>query len=754
MNPGGTTAKTVRRRPARWIIATLCVLLGLALVLTIVIAVVYPRVGASMIREKVTAKVRSKLGRDVRIGTVDVRLGHATIRGMEIYGELDKDLPLVVIDRIDVDFAALPSLFGRVELGDATIDGVTVTLRRQADGRDNASDIIERLRAEPSGSGGGGRSLMPRSITVTHGKLFADDAVTGTTALVEDGGATWKPGELIAQGRNVSATTVAAPGATATALTITKRRGQPPLVAIEGGELRVLAGLSLTGIAGTVAADGTNPGQYRVDVAGGYGGVPGNLWTARGGIDPKAFTATIDLEAAKFQLDRLAPILATTPVVDYQSTSVDTKVRLSLARDGATFAGEMNLHGLNVGHPKIAEKEVRDLDLEANVEGRFDRATRSLVLSRGDFKARDVPFSVTGEVAKPRTQEQVPAQVAKVDDDDDQAVKIKTEGPGGIKVLKMHVVVPPVECQTFLSALPEEMVPYMVGYQMKGTFSTDITLEVDWNNLDATKLGGSVGIRGCKVTSEPPTSPRRLRSEFEHSVEYEEDRFREITVGPSNPDFVPYEQISPNLVNSIMSTEDSAFMSHRGFIVSEFRSALVKDLKAGRFKYGASSITMQMVKNVLLYRDKTLMRKFQELFLTWHVENTLEKERILEIYFNVIEYGPNLYGIGPAARYYFGKSAAELLPREAAFFSSILPSPKDRHRQYCQNELWKWSAAKIDRILGIMLKRNRLTQADYDLAMATPLVFHKPEDAEPESQCIARTKKAIRAARATTVPSP
>ena len=69
---------------------------------------------------------------------------------------------------------------------------------------------------------------------------------------------------------------------------------------------------------------------------------------------------------------------------------------------------------------------------------------------------------------------------------------------------------------------------------------------------------------------------------------------------------------------------------------------------------------MQMVKNVLLYREKTLARKLQELFLTWHVENTLDKDRIFEIYLNVIEFGPSLYGIGPAAHHYFGK------PREGS----------------------------------------------------------------------------------------
>src|SRR6185369_13227562 len=86
---------------------------------------------------------------------------------------------------------------------------------------------------------------------------------------------------------------------------------------------------------------------------------------------------------------------------------------------------------------------------------------------------------------------------------------------------------------------------------------------------------------------------------------------------------VPYEEISPHLINSIMTTEDNGFLRHRGFIVPEFRSALQSNLERGYFRLGASSITMQMVKNVLLSREKTISRKLQELFLTWYLENNL-----------------------------------------------------------------------------------------------------------------------------------
>src|SRR5262249_19666770 len=152
-------------------------------------------------------------------------------------------------------------------------------------------------------------------------------------------------------------------------------------------------------------------------------------------------------------------------------------------------------------------------------------------------------------------------------------------------------------------------------------------------------------------------------------------------------------------------------------------------------------ITMQLVKNVLLSREKTLSRKLQELFLTWYVERSLSKSRILEIYFNVIEYGPGIYGIGRAARHYFGKTAKELLPREAAFFSSMLPSPKKRYVHYCKGpELdAKWEQY-LNRILRRMHERGRLTDEEFDKAMATPLKFDHTESM-PADKCLEMVRR-------------
>ena len=753
---GQTASGTRSRRPRlsrRWIITcvaavSLCVLVGVGLL------VVYPRLGAWMIRDKVGGKLAQRLGRGVHFGSIEVSLGHAVLRDVEIRGPHDGDTPLVHVDRVEVDFDPWRSLVGSVRVGAARVDGVSVTVRRGADGVDNITDLLERLRADRAaggGGGGGGTSYMPSAIVVTRVRLLADDAVTSSTALVADGGASWaRGGELVAELRGITATSIAAPKAGAAKIRIKKAAGQQPVVQVEGGEVALYPKLALSGIGGTIHPNGARPGEYAIDLAGGYGGVPGNLWTAKGGLDPDAATASIELEAAKFQLDRLAPILARSPVVDYANTSIDTKVRLELAPTGAKFAGEFHLYGLNVGHPMIADKEVHGVDLSGKIDGRFDRETRQLELTRGDFLTRDLPFSVTGSASTRRRPPVEAVAVAPAPAPPAKPKKGPTSGPGGLQEVKLRLVIPPIDCQRALNAIPKEMAPSMTGYELRGVFDTDVHMEIDWADLDATVLDGHVGIKHCRVTKQPADSAKRLKEEFEHYVEYEAGKWMSFTVGAENEDFVPFEDISTHLVNSIMSTEDSLFYQHKGFIPSEFRTALVNDLKAGKFTHGASSITMQMVKNVLLFREKTLARKLQELFLTWHVENTLEKDRILEIYFNVIEYGPALYGIGPAARHYFGKAPGDLTPVEATFFSSILPSPKERYKQYCANTLTKFTEDKIKLYLAVMLKRKRLTQAEYDEAIETPLAFVKDKDSdETEEECLKRTQKAIKNARPT-----
>ena len=530
--------------PRRWLIAG-GIVVGALLLVVIALGVVYPRVGAWMIRDKVAGKLESKLGRDVTFGDIDVSLGHAVLRDVQLRGSLDGNTPLVHVERIDVDFDTWSSLVGSVKVGDVKIDGVMVTLRRDAFGRDNVRDIVDRLRADRAAGGKGGGSsglgkIRPTKITVSRARLLADDAMTGTTAHVNDGDATWTPEGLVAHARNVTATTPGAPKAAVSAIEIRKMSGVSPIVSVDGGEIALWPKMALSGISGKIVEDPAKRGLYILDFKGGYGGVPGTLWTAKGGFDPRAATASIDLVAAKFQLARLAPILESSPVVDYQNTAIDTKLRVHVDPNGAKFDGELTLTGLNVGHPMIADKDVHDLDLSANIAGSFDRASRTLELTRGDFVARDLPFSITGVVVSPRRDlvvPEVPPGPVAVDTKepplkiDPQAKAVPMRGPRGIQVLKLRLVIPTISCQKVLDAIPAEMAPYMQGYKMKGMFDADIKLEIDWNNLDTLVLGGHVGLNHCKVVEEPEDGPKRLETEFEHYVEVEEGEWLSFVVG-------------------------------------------------------------------------------------------------------------------------------------------------------------------------------------------------------------------------------
>ena len=125
-----------------------------------------------------------------------------------------------------------------------------------------------------------------------------------------------------------------------------------------------------------------------------------------------------------------------------------------------------------------------------------------------------------------------------------------------------------------------------------------------------------MGIDGCKVVEAPDNvGAQRLWGSFEHAVEVVPGEWMTFFAGPDNPDWVPFGDISPHLVNSIMTTEDSTFMRHHGFIPSEFRSALKQNLERGYFRLGASSITMQMVKNVLLSRKRRCRARSKRFWL-------------------------------------------------------------------------------------------------------------------------------------------
>jgi monofunctional glycosyltransferase len=139
--------------------------------------------------------------------------------------------------------------------------------------------------------------------------------------------------------------------------------------------------------------------------------------------------------------------------------------------------------------------------------------------------------------------------------------------------------------------------------------------------------------------------------------------------------WVPYARISPNLKRAVIVTEDSAFWRHEGIDYEQLRDAVETNWERGEFARGASTITQQLAKNLYLSPSKNPLRKVKELLITRRLEVELSKQRILEIYLNVIEWGEGVWGAEAAARKYFRKSAAELTASESALLAAAIANP-------------------------------------------------------------------------------
>lgn len=142
-------------------------------------------------------------------------------------------------------------------------------------------------------------------------------------------------------------------------------------------------------------------------------------------------------------------------------------------------------------------------------------------------------------------------------------------------------------------------------------------------------------------------------------------------------DWQPLERISPHLRRAVIAAEDAKFCGHWGFDWQAIDNAIDRYEDGGKV-LGASTISMQTAKNVFLWPGRSFLRKGLEAYLTLYLEALWPKERILEVYLNIAELGPGLYGAEAAARRHFGKPAAELSAREAALLAAVLPDPLDR----------------------------------------------------------------------------
>ena len=214
----------------------------------------------------------------------------------------------------------------------------------------------------------------------------------------------------------------------------------------------------------------------------------------------------------------------------------------------------------------------------------------------------------------------------------------------------------------------------------------------------------------------PPVSDLADRN-FNTTIQVKDwhGNYHPFVVGPKNRYWTPSGRIPSEMKWAVILAEDSNFYKHDGFDVKAIKNAIKYDLEKKSLKRGASTITQQTAKNLFLSREKTITRKLKEIYLAYRMEQELTKGRIIELYLNVVELGPMVYGIGHGAQYYFGKPASSLTPRECAFLAAMLPGPRVAYNPYKNlNKVLRRS----NMILRLLRQKGVLDAGEYQAALA------------------------------------
>lgn len=236
----------------------------------------------------------------------------------------------------------------------------------------------------------------------------------------------------------------------------------------------------------------------------------------------------------------------------------------------------------------------------------------------------------------------------------------------------------------FFKSLPRGLFAGIEEIKAEGSLDFNFNLQLDMNQPDSLKLESSLNSKDFRIIKQGEADLRIMSEEFIHTIYENGEAVREIVVGPGNPGFTPLERIPEHLKTAILQSEDGGFYFHKGFVPGAIRDAMVENIKRGKFARGGSSISMQLVKNVYLNKHKTLARKFEEMIIVWLIENNrlVSKERMFEVYLNIIEWGPGIYGITEASRFWFSKEPWQLSINESIFLASIIPAPKRALRNF------------------------------------------------------------------------
>jgi len=381
---------------------------------------------------------------------------------------------------------------------------------------------------------------------------------------------------------------------------------------------------------------------------------------------------------------------------DVRSATLKASLEVTLAADGSSlaFAGNGVLDGVALKRSELSPSVLSGMRLALRAQGKTTLDGARLTLEDAELSLGDVRVQGSGSLTRGEGS-------------------LQTHWSGGV---------PLASCQAFLDATPHGLAPLLSGLRMAGTFAVQAQLDYDSEHPSETRVRLNVA-NDCRIEQVPPElSPRRFASFWRREVKGPDKQPMEVESGPGSADWVPFEGISPFMETAVLVCEDGHFPYHHGFDFEAIQNSIRDNLIKGRFARGASTISMQLAKNLYLGKEKTLGRKLQEAVLTQLLEQELNKRELMELYLNVIEYGPGIYGIGQAARYYFAKRASELSLGQALYIASILPNPEHQHFDPDGKVSVAWTRY-LQRLMHIAKKIGRINEEQLATGLAEQVAF-------------------------------
>ncbi len=397
------------------------------------------------------------------------------------------------------------------------------------------------------------------------------------------------------------------------------------------------------------------------------------------------------------------------PIPDRNSGRVTLSASIAANSEFLEIGADLTLMDFAFYHPKISPETVEGINLSAALRAvyRFDDDTVTL----DPISLTSGPLNVRG--------------------------KIKAESLRNNPIIGFDFSADPIPCEAIPEIIPKGLLPSIASLSFRGGALTPaVSGSIPWQYPVTSSFKATGFENKCIPLSVAPHRPETIaQKDFTHTTTY--TYFVDsITVGPGTETYVPLQKIPPYVKAAMLLTEDKRFFEHGPLRVSFIERAIRLNLNARKYVYGGSTIGQQLVKNLFLRRTKNIARKIEEALITWHMETYVTKSRIFELYLNIIEFGPDVYGIEQASQFYFGKHAQDLTPLEGAFLASLKVAPSKGGKFYKSgfSKDGRWWERRLKYIMKVLAENGYISPLEVIAAHDWTPQFFYPDDPNDRRQ--------------------